>query len=286
MVGTSKRIGLVARDIVGHFENRLAAIEGKGMIVCMSRRICADLYSAIVALRPEWHDDDDQKGSLKVVMTGSASDLREMQPHIRNKARRKELAKRFKDPVDPFRLVIVRDMWLTGFDAPSLHTMYIDKPMRGHGLMQAIARVNRVFKEKNGGLVVDYLGIADQLKEALSAYTDGDRKNTGIPQEEAVAVMLEQYEIICDMYHGFDWRRFFDGTPAERLKVIPEAMEHILRQQDGKARYLDVVTKLTKAFALAATHDSAIEIREDVGFFQVVKAQFVKHTTIPVKHSK
>lgn len=176
MVGTEKRISMVARDIVEHFERRLEAMDGKGMIVCMSRRICVDLYNAIIKLRPEWHSEDDNRGFLKVVMTGSASDPPGWQKHIRNKARREALARNFKDPDHPFKLVIVRDMWLTGFDAPCLHTMYIDKPMRGHGLMQAIARVNRVFKDKPGGLVVDYLGIADELKKALTVYTERDRK--------------------------------------------------------------------------------------------------------------
>jgi len=279
LVGADKRVRQVANDIVEHFENRDAAMEGKCMIVCMSRRICVDLYEAITKLRPKWHDEDDKKGLIKVVMTGSASDTAKMQPHIRNKKRRKELATRFKDPKKDFKLVIVRDMWLTGFDAPSLHTMYVDKPMRGHGLMQAIARVNRVFKDKQGGLVVDYIGIADQLKTALSAYTKGDRRNTGIPQEEAVAILIEKYEIICDMFHGFDWSKFHTGTPAECLYVIPEAMEHILNQEDGKERYIDVVNALTKAFSLASTHEEAIKIRDDIAFFQAVKAQFVKHTT-------
>ena len=279
MVGAEKRVKQIAKDIVEHFKNRDSAMEGKGMIVCMSRRICVDLYHAIIKLSPEWHDDDDKKGFIKVVMTGSASDDQKMQPHVRNKQRRKALATRFKNPKEAFKLVIVRDMWLTGFDAPSLHSMYVDKPMRGHGLMQAIARVNRVFKDKQGGLVVDYLGLADQLKRALAAYTEGDKKNTGIPQEEAVAILIEKYEIICDMFHGFDWSKFHTGKPAERLKIIPEAMEHILNQEDGKKRFIDEVLALTKAFSLASTHEEAIKIRDDIAFFQAVKAQFVKHTT-------
>jgi len=278
VVGNDRRIGLIARDIVSHFEDRLAAMDGKAMVVCMSRRICVDLYNAIVELRPLWHDEDDRKGTIKVVMTGSASDPPDWQQHIRNKARRGELAGHFKDSRDPFKVVLVRDMWLTGFDAPCLHTMYVDKPMRGHGLMQAIARVNRVFRDKPGGLVVDYLGIADQLKRALAVYTEGDRRNAGIPQEEAVAVMLEKYEIACDMMHGFDWSKYATGRPEERVKVIPEAMEHILQQQGVRERYLDVVTALSRAFALAVPHEKALEIRDDVGFFQVVKAALVKNT--------
>ena len=211
VVGAESRIELIAKDLVEHFENRLEAMDGKAMVVCMSRRICVELYNEIVALRPEWHDDDDGKGVLKIVMTGSASDPLEWQPHIRNKTRREELADRFRKPRDPFKIVIVRDMWLTGFDAPCLHTMYVDKPMRGHGLMQAIARVNRVFKDKPGGLVVDYLGLADELRRALSTYTEsGGKGKTAIDQAEAVAVMLEKYEVCCGMFHGFDWSRWAD----------------------------------------------------------------------------
>jgi len=228
LVGAERRLALVARDLIEHFERRLEIMDSKAMIVCMSRRICVDLYNAIIQLRPDWHHEDDNEGAIKVVMTGSAADGPNWQQHIRSKSRRKALAKRFKDETDPMKLVIVRDMWLTGFDAPCLHTMYVDKPMQGHGLMQAIARVNRVFKDKPGGLVVDYLGIADQLKNALRDYTESDRGQTGIPQEEAVAIMLEKYEIVTDLFHGFDYSQFFDGTPAERLSVIPAAMNHIL----------------------------------------------------------
>jgi len=278
MVGMEKRISLIAEDIIEHFGNRNAAIHGKGMIVCMSRRICADLYNAIVKIRPDWHDEDDQKGVIKVVMTGSAADNQKMQPHVRNKVRRKALATRFKDEKNDFSLVIVRDMWLTGFDVPCLHTMYIDKPMRGHGLMQAIARINRVFRGKEGGLVVDYLGIAEYLRSALADYTEGDRNNTGIPQEEALAIMIEKYEIVCDMYYGFDWKIFFTKAAGQRLKVIPEAMEYILGKEDGKNRYIDAVNLLTKAYSLVSSHDEAIKIREDIAFFQAVKAQFIKIT--------
>ena len=211
-------------------------------------------------------------------MTGSAADGPEWQQHIRNKSRREALAKRLKDPDDPLKLVIVRDMWLTGFDAPPLHTMYIDKPMRGHGLMQAIARVNRVFKDKPGGLVVDYLGIADQLKLALADYTEKDRSEAGIPQEEAVAILLEKYEIIDALFHGFDYSLYKTGTPAQRLTVIPNAMEHILTQENGKKRFLQVVTELSKAFVLAVPNDEALAIRDDVAFFQTIRAAFMKAT--------
>jgi type I restriction enzyme R subunit len=283
MVGTEKRIGLIAKDIVSHFEQRLQVMEGKGMIVCMSRRICVDLYDAIIKLHPDWHSDDDEKGFIKVVMTGSASDPPSYQPHIRNKERREKIKQRMKDPVNPLKLVIVRDMWLTGFDAPCLHTMYIDKPMRGHGLMQAIARVNRVFKDKPGGLVVDYLGIADELKKALADYTEGSRGETGIPQEEAVAVMLEKYEIARDMFHGFDYSRLYIGSPAERISIIPAAIEHILAQSNGKERFLQVVTELSKAFALAVPHEEALKIKDEVGFFQAVRSAIAKNTRVPGK---
>ena len=278
MVGAEKRIGQIAEDIVAHWERRAEALDGKGMIVCMSRRIAVDLYNAIVTLRPEWHSDDDKAGAIKVVMTGSATDPLPMQPHIRNKARREALALRFKNPADPLRLVIVRDMWLTGFDAPCLHTMYADKPMRGHGLMQAIARVNRVFKDKPGGLVVDYLGLADQLKRALQDYTEGDRSEAGIPQEVAVAIMREKYEIVAAMFRDFDYSPFFVGAPRERLGVIPAAMEHILTLREGKTRFLVAVLELSKAFALAVPADEALAIRDHVGFFQTLRAAFVKVT--------
>jgi len=278
IVGSEKRTNLVAKDIVGHFEKRLEVMEGKGMIVCMSRRICVDLYNAIIQLRPDWHNEDDAKGSIKVIMTGSASDGPEWQQHIRNKPRREALAKRLKDPTDPLKLVIVRDMWLTGFDAPCLHTMYTDKPMRGHGLMQAIARVNRVFKDKPGGLVVDYLGIADQLKQALAAYTEKDRNQAGIPQEQAVEILLEKYEVTTALFHGFDYSLYKTGTSRERLSVIPNAMEHILAQKDGKKRFLQVVTELSKAFVLAVPNEEALAIRDDVSFFQTIRAAFMKAT--------
>jgi type I restriction enzyme, R subunit len=279
VVGSENRIKVIARDLVDHFENRLAVMDGKAMVVCMSRRICVELYRAITALRPAWHHDEDEEGSLKVVMTGSASDPMEYQNHIRNKPRREALAQCFRDPKDPFKIVIVRDMWLTGFDAPSLHTMYVDKPMRGHGLMQAIARVNRVFKDKPGGLVVDYLGLADELKAALATYTEsGGTGKTAIDQAEAVSLMLEKYEICRGLFHRFNWSHWTTGTAQERLSLLPRAQEHILAQEDGKARLLRSVTELSQAFALAVPHEEAIRIRDDVGFFQAVRAVLAKTT--------
>ncbi len=277
VVGASRRLGLVARDIVEHFEKRLEAMDGKAMIVCMSRRICVELYRAIVKLRPNWDGAEDESGALKVVMTGSASDPADWQPHIRNKPRREALANRFRDPKDPFKLVLVRDMWLTGFDAPSLHTMYVDKPMRGHGLMQAIARVNRVFKDKPGGLVVDYLGLAQELKAALATYTEsGGTGRTAIDQDEAVRVMLGRYEVCCSLLHGIGWSKWTTGTPPERLSLLPPAQEHILAQENGKDRWVGAVRELSQAFALAVPHPEALRIRDDVAFFQAVQAVLVK----------
>ena len=280
VVGAEKRGRQIAEDIVAHFGQRLEALEGKAMVVCMSRRICIDLYRELVRLRPDWHDDDDDRGSIKVVMTGSASDPPEWQPHIRNKARREALANRFRDPADPLQVVLVRDMWLTGFDAPSLHTMYVDKPMRGHGLMQAIARVNRVFKDKPGGLVVDYLGLAQDLKTALATYTEsGGTGRTALDQDEAVAVMLEKYEVCCALFHGFDWSKWTAGNAQERLGLLPAAQEHVLAQEDGKERCLNAVRDLSQAFALAVPHPETFRIRDDVGFFQAVRAALSKRAT-------
>ena len=277
LVGTDRRLQIIADDLVKHFEARLEVMEGKGMIVCMSRRICVELYHAITALRPAWHNGNDKLGEIKIVMTGSASDPKEFQPHIRTKLRREALAKRFKNPDDPLKLVIVRDMWLTGFDAPCLHTMYIDKPMQGHGLMQAIARVNRVFRDKPGGLVVDYLGLADQLKKALHTYTEsGGQGATAIDKEEAVAVMLARYETCCEIFHGFDWCLWITGNPVQRLSLLPAAQEHVLSQEGGKERLVQAVTELSRAFALAVPHQESIRIRDDVGFFQTVKTAIVK----------
>ena len=277
VVGAENRLSQIAEDIVAHFEQRLEVLEGKAMVVCMSRRICIDLYRELVHLRPDWESEDDGKGAIKVVMTGSASDPPDWQPHIRNKARREGLAQRFRDADDPLQMVLVRDMWLTGFDAPSLHTLYVDKPMRGHGLMQAIARVNRVFKDKPGGLVVDYLGLAQDLKKALSTYKESDKKeHIGIDQQEAVAVMQEKYEVCCGLMHDFDWRVWTTGTPQERLNLLPAAQEHILAQEDGKERWLNGVRELSQAFALSVPHDETTRIRDDVAFFQAVRAALSK----------
>ena len=277
VVGAEKRVKQIAEDIVAHFEQRLEALDGKAMVVCMSRRICVDLYRELVNLRPDWNDDDDDKGAIKIVMTGSASDPPDWQQHIRNKPRRETLANRFRDANDPFRVVLVRDMWLTGFDAPSLHTMYVDKPMRGHGLMQAIARVNRVFKDKPGGLVVDYLGLAQDLKQALATYTEsGGTGKTALDQDEAVAVMQEKCEVCCALFHGFDWSKWTTGTPQERLGLLPPAQEHILAHENGKDRCLRAVRDLSQAFALAVPHEETLRIRDDVGFFQAVRAQLIK----------
>ena len=275
LVGDPKRIALVAADLVAHFEKRVEAMDGKAMIVCMSRRICVDLYNALIKLRPEWEGE-----TLKVVMTGSAEDGPEWQKHIGNKKQRRELANQFKDAKNPFKIVIVRDMWLTGFDAPCLHTMYADKPMQGHGLMQAIARVNRVFRDKPGGLVVDYLGLADQLKKALMTYTEsGGQGNPTFDSAQAIAVMLEKHGIASDIMHGFNWDKWTSGTPTERLQLIPAGQEHILEQQDGKKRWVQVVTELSRAFALCAASDEATEIRDDVSFFQALQAALNKQSS-------
>jgi type I restriction enzyme R subunit len=275
LVGTQKRLSLVTEDLVEHYERRLEALDGKAMIVCMSRRIAVELYEELIRLRPSWHGATDAEGALKVVMTGSASDPLPWQPHIRNKARREALARRFRDPDDRFRIVIVRDMWLTGFDAPSLHTMYLDKPMRGHGLMQAIARVNRVFRDKPGGLVVDYLGIADALRRALADYTaSGGTGKTAIDQEEAVAAFREKYEVVAALFHGFDRSKFFTGTPTERTSVLGDALEHVLGQDPsaGRERLIASVGAMSKAFALAVPHPDVLELRDEVAFFQAVRA--------------
>ena len=288
LVGDPKRIALIAADMVQHFGKRLEAMDGKAMIVCMSRRICVDLYNAIIKLRPAWvgaKDDDGEaeKGRdcvLKVVMTGGADDGPEWQPHIRSKEKRRELAIRFKDSKDPFRIVIVRDMWLTGFDAPCLHTMYADKPMQGHGLMQAIARVNRVFRDKPGGLVVDYLGLADQLRRALAAYTEsGGKGHPTYDTRQAIAVMIEKHGVVCAMLHGFDWKKWTTGKPAQRLALIPAGQEHILTQKDGKKRYVQAVTELSHAYALCAACDEAGKIRDDVSFFQAIQAALNKQVS-------
>lgn len=290
LVGSEKRLRMVAEDLVAHFEARVQAMDGKAMIVCMSRRICVDLYNQIVALRPDWHSDDDDAGLIKVVMTGSAADPEGWRPHIGAKTRRDLLAKRAKKPNDPLKLVIVRDMWLTGFDAPSMHTMYIDKPMRGHGLMQAIARVNRVFRDKPAGLIVDYIGIAENLKSALGQYSKSDQEHVGIDEAEAEAVLRERLDILRSMFHGFDYAKGLTGTPKERLMALAGALDWILAAQDKAAqretnpeakkaahrRFQDAVLALSKAFALCAASDFARTVRDEVAFFQTVRAAMVK----------
>lgn len=278
IVGNPNRLQKIAEDLVYHFEQRNAVLDGKAMIVCMSRRICVELYDAIIKIRPHWHSDDDDKGTLKVIMTGSSSDPLNMQPHIRNKPRRKAIGDRLKNPNDPLKLVIVRDMWLTGFDAPCLHTLYVDKPMRGHNLMQAIARVNRVFTEgKDGGLVVDYLGIAQELKTALADYTasGGEGKPT-LDQELAVAKMLELHEAIDYQLRHFDWRKFFTLTPEEKLKFIPVIVDYIFSQENGEQSFTENTKNLLKAFAISVPHERAMAIRDDVALFQAIKSRLVK----------
>lgn len=278
IVGNPSRIKKIAEDLVFHFEQRNSVLEGKAMIVCMSRRICVELYEAIIKIRPFWHSDEDDKGTLKVIMTGSSSDALHMQPHIRNKTRRKAIGERLKNPVDSLKLVIVRDMWLTGFDAPCLHTMYVDKPMRGHSLMQAIARVNRVFTEgKSGGLIVDYLGIAQELKHALAEYTasGGDGKPT-LDQELAVAKMLELYEAIEFQMRHFDWQKFFKLNPEEKLKFIPVIVDYIFSQDNGEVSFTENTKNLLKAFAISVPHEKALAIRDNVALFQAIKARLVK----------
>jgi type I restriction enzyme R subunit len=279
IVGTPKRLELVADDLLAHFDERLSAMEGKAMIVCMSRRICVDLYNQIVKRHPEWDSDDDEQGAVKVVMSGSASDGAEWQPHIRNKQRRDRLAQRFKDPNDPLKIAIVRDMWLTGFDAPCLHTMYVDKPMKGHTLMQAIARVNRVFRDKPGGLIVDYIGLADALRKALHNYTEGTgRGEIAYDQREAVAIMLEKLETCRGFFHGFDYTPYLKGSQQEKLQFAPFAEEHVVQQGEEKQGFIEAVAGLSQGFALAVPQPEAIAARDEVAFFQHVKAALVKHT--------
>ena len=277
IVGAEKRLQHIAHDLVTHFEDRLKTMKGKAMVVCMSRRICIDLYQELAKLRPDWCCEDDARGSVKVVMTGSASDGPDWQEHIRNKPRREKLAARFRDPNDPFQIVLVRDMWLTGFDAPSLHTMYIDKPMRGHGLMQAIARVNRVFRDKPGGLIVDYLGLANELKKAAATYTEsGGAGSATLNQEDAVAVMLEKYEICQGLMHGLGYPAGALGTERERMEFLPAALEYVLAQKNGKKRFVHAVHELSQAFALAVPHEEALRIRDELAFFQAVRSVLAK----------
>jgi type I restriction enzyme R subunit len=277
LVGSENRIQNIAKDIVTHFEQRQEVFEGKGMIVSMSRRIAAELYHAIIKLRPEWHSADLNKGVIKVVMTSASSDGPNIAKHHSTKEQRRTLAERMKNPDDELKLVIVRDMWLTGFDAPSLHTLYIDKPMQGHNLMQAIARVNRVYKDKPGGLIVDYLGIAADLKKALAFYSDsGGKGDPTILQEQAVHLMLEKMEVVSQMYHNFAYEHYFDAETSQKLSLILAAEEHILGLEDGKKRYINVVTALSRAFAIAIPHDQAMDAKDEVSFFQAVKARLAK----------
>jgi type I restriction enzyme R subunit len=279
VAGSTRRIGRIAQDIVNHFEERTSVLEGKGMIVCMSRRICVDLHNEIAKLRPEWLNEDDERGFLKVVMTGSASDPKDWQAHIRNKLRRKRIGDNFKDPSHELKLLIVRDMFLTGFDAPTLHTMYLDKPIKGHTLMQAIARVNRVYPGKKGGLVVDYMGVGAELKDALINYTaSGGKGKPILDQEKAVMLMQEKYEIVKDMFHGFNYRKFFELKASDRISFIPQAMEHILKEQGKKERFAREVTGLLRAFSLAVPNEEAMKIKEEVGLFQAIKSAITKTT--------
>lgn len=286
IVGSAGRLKQIANDLVNHFEQRCSASEGKAMIVCMSRRICVELHNEIIKLRPKWFDAEDNKGQIKVIMTGSSSDPLDWQDHIRNKSRRKSIGDRLKDPKDPLKLVIVRDMWLTGFDAPCLHTLYVDKPMNGHNLMQAIARVNRVFGDKEGGLVVDYIGIAQDLKKALALYSESNgRGSLTFDQEEAVAKMVELYEIVIDMFDKFDYKKYFSLQPKYKLNYILDAANYIAELteekngtiiRNGKTRFIENVIKLQKAFAISIPHKKTFEIRDDLAFFQAVKARFQK----------
>ena len=277
LIGNPARIKNIARDIVTHFEQRQEVFEGKGMVVAMSRRIAVALYNAIVELRPQWHSDDLDKGAIKVVMTSASSDGPDIARHHTTKGQRRLLAERMKDPDDELKLVIVRDMWLTGFDAPCLHTLYIDKPMQGHNLMQAIARVNRVYKDKPGGLVVDYLGIASDLKKALSFYSDsGGKGDPTEQQEQAVALMEEKLEVVQQLLHGFDYRPYFTADVSRKLSFILQAEDFILGLDDGKKRFVNEVNALSKAFAIAIPHEKALEIKEEIAFFQAVKARLCK----------
>lgn len=277
IVGHNDRLKVIAKDIVDHFQKRQEVFEGKAMIVAMSRRIAVELYDEIVKLKPDWQSDDKKKGVIKVVMTSSSSDPENWQKHHTTKQERKELGDRIKNPADPLKLVIVRDMWLTGFDAPCLHTMYIDKAMEGHNLMQAIARVNRVFKDKPGGLIVDYIGIASDLKQALATYTEnGGKGGPALDQAEAVATMLEKHEVVAQMFNGFKYHDYFTNSTKGKMTTILEAQEFVLGLEDGKNRFTKQVSLLSKAFALSVPHEKAMEIKDEIGFFQAVKARLTK----------
>jgi type I restriction enzyme R subunit len=286
LIGSPNRIKNIAADIVQHFEERQKVFEGKAMIVAMSRRIATTLYEEIIKLRPEWHSDDLSKGAIKVVMTSSASDGPEIAKHHTTKEQRHALSKRMKDPTDELKLVIVRDMWLTGFDAPCLHTLYIDKPMQGHNLMQAIARVNRVYKDKPGGLVVDYLGIASDLKKALSFYSDsGGKGDPTLQQEQAVVLMQEKLEVVEQMLYGLDYQQYFTETTSGKLSWILKTEDFVLGLEDGKKRFVNEVTALGKAFAIAIPNEQAMDVKDEVAFFQAVKARLCKFNERGVGHS-
>ena len=277
IVGSPNRIKKLAEDIVNHYEEKSKAIEGKAMVVCMSRKICVDLYEQIVALRPSWHSDDDTKGKIKVVMTGSAADNERLQSHIGGKQRRDTLAKRMKDNNDELKIVIVRDMWLTGFDVPSMHTMYIDKPMHGHNLMQAIARVNRVFKEKSGGVVVDYIGILESLKSALKQYTDSDKGTTGINTDVAINVMLEKLEILQDMFHKFDYSAYMGTSQVQRIRAITGGMDFVLGlDEEDQKEFKKIGVELSKSHSLCAATETGKSKALEVSYFKAVKASLVK----------
>ncbi|MFH1672332.1 MAG: type I restriction endonuclease subunit R, partial [Pseudomonadota bacterium] len=277
LIGSEDRIKQVAQDIINHFEQRQEVFEGKAMIVAMSRRIAADLYKEIINIKPQWHNDDLKKGVIKVVMTSASSDGPEISKHHTTKEQRRALAERMKDPEDELKLVIVRDMWLTGFDVPSMHTLYIDKPMKGHNLMQAIARVNRVYKDKPGGLVVDYLGIASDLKKALSFYSDsGGKGDPAIAQEKAVQLMLEKLEVVSQMFHGFAYEEYFEADTGKKLSLILAAEEHVLGLENGKKRFINEVTALSQTFSIAIPHEQAMDVKDEVSFFQAVKSRLAK----------
>lgn len=277
LIGSADRIKQVAKDIITHFELRQEALVGKGMIVTMSRRIAAELYNAIIDIRPEWHSTDLRKGAIKVVMTSASSDGSVIARHHTTKDQRRLLSDRMKDPEDELKLVIVRDMWLTGFDVPALHTLYIDKPMKGHNLMQAIARVNRVYGDKTGGLIVDYLGIASDLKKALSFYSDsGGKGEPAYTQEQAANLLLEKLEVVSQMFHGFPYEEYFDADTGRKLSLILAAEEHILGLENGRKRFIDEVTALSKAFSIAVPHEQAMNVKDEVAFFQAVKSRLVK----------
>jgi type I restriction enzyme, R subunit len=287
IVGSPKRLRKIAKDIINHFEERIRVMDGKGMIVCMSRKICVDLYNEIVKLRPEWHNENDNEGIAKVIMTGSASDPKDWQQHIRNKSRRTKIGDRLKDPNDELKIVLVRDMWLTGFDAPSLHTLYIDKPMKGHTLMQAIARANRKYKDKEAGLIVDYIGLGTELKKALTTYSESGGKGKPVfEQKEAVKKMKEKYNVVRDMFHGFNYKKFFELSVNERIKVIPEAIEFILKEKGKKERFVKETGLLVKAFSLSVPSSEAMKLRDEVGFFQAIKSSIVKTTSTKTKYGE